>query len=80
MKMRKVEAVPVPPGAVAELKPGGFHIMLFDLAKPLTEGQRFPLTLSFEKAGDIAVVAEVKGMTAKSMDHGDHGKSHMKTN
>jgi copper(I)-binding protein len=78
MKMRKVEAVPVPSGAVAELKPGGFHIMLFGLAKPLTEGEEFPLTLTFEKAGDIALVIKVKAMAAKSMDHGDHGKSHMK--
>lgn len=78
MKMRKVETIPVPPGAVAELKPGGLHIMLFELASPLTEGEKFPLTLTFEKAGEIAVMVKVKGMTAKSMDHGEHGKSHMK--
>lgn len=80
MKMRKVEAIHVPAGAVAELKPGGFHIMLFGLAKALTEGEEFPLTLTFEKAGDIALVVKVEAMAAKSMDHGDHGKSHMKMN
>jgi len=78
MKMRKVEAVQVPSGAAAELKPGGFHVMLFGLAKPLAEGEEFPLTLTFEKAGDIAIVVKVKGMAAKSMEHGDHDKSHMK--
>lgn len=79
MKMRKVEAVHVPSGAVAELKPGGFHIMLFGLARPLSEGEEFPLTLTFENAGDIAVVVKVKGMTATSMEHGDHEKGGMKT-
>ena len=78
MKMRKVEAIHVPPGAVAELKPGGFHIMIFGLAMPLTEGEKFPLTLTFEKAGDIALAIKIKAMTGQSMDHGDHGKSHMK--
>ncbi len=64
MKMRKVEAVPVPAGAVAKLEPGGYHIMLFDLARPLAEGEEFPLTLRFEKAGDIAVSVTVEAMTA----------------
>ena len=78
MKMRKVEAIPVPSRGIAELKPGGLHIMLFGLARPLTEGERFPITLTFEKAGDIAILAKVKGMTAKSMDHGAHDKGDMK--
>lgn len=78
MKMRKVEAIAVPRGAVTELKPGGFHIMLFGLAKPLDEGQEFPLTLTFEKAADVTVVAKIKGMAASSMEHGDHDRGQMK--
>ncbi len=55
MKMRHVMAIDVPAGGEAVLKPGGFHIMLMDLKAPLAEGQHFPLTLTFEKAGQVTV-------------------------
>ncbi len=48
MQMRAVEAVPLPAGKRVELKPGGFHVMLVDIAKPLGEGDRVPLTLTIE--------------------------------
>lgn len=55
MKMRHVPAIDVPAGGQAVLKPGGFHVMLMDLKAPLAEGQHFPLTLTFEKAGSVTV-------------------------
>lgn len=63
MKMRQVPAIELAPGGRTELKPGGFHIMLLGLAKPLREGERFPLTLDFEKAGklDVDVVIDKAG-------------------
>jgi copper(I)-binding protein len=48
MQMHAVEAVPLPAGKRVELKPGGFHLMLVDLAKPLGEGDSVPLTLTIE--------------------------------
>ena len=51
MKMRQVDAVPLPAGQAVTLSPGGYHIMLVDLKAPLVAGQSFPLTLTFEKAG-----------------------------
>lgn len=59
MKMRHVPAIDVPAGGQAVLKPGGFHVMLMELKAPLAEGQRFPLTLTFEKAGSITVEVAV---------------------
>jgi copper(I)-binding protein len=60
MKMRQVDGIDLPAGQTVTLKPGGYHIMLIGLAKPLTEGQSFPLTLTFEKAGTRDVTATVQ--------------------
>jgi copper(I)-binding protein len=60
MKMRPLPAVDIKAGGQAELKPGGMHIMLVGLAAPLKEGQTFPLTLTFEKAGKVEVTVTVE--------------------
>jgi len=64
MKMHEVDAIAVAPGTPTELKPGGYHIMLMDLKQPLKEGDSFPLTLRFEKAGDIQVTVRVEKVGA----------------
>ncbi len=48
MQMQAVDAVPLPAGKRVELKPGGFHVMLVDVAKPLGEGDSVPLRLTIE--------------------------------
>ncbi len=63
MKMRPVEAIEVHPGEPTMLRPGGRHIMLIGLNKPLEMGDSFPLTLTFEKTGSIEVKVIV-GMAA----------------
>ncbi|MEQ8354390.1 MAG: copper chaperone PCu(A)C [Kiloniellaceae bacterium] len=84
MRMRPVEAVEVPAGGTASLQPGGHHIMLIGLHKALKEGDRFALTLTFEKAGEVTVQIAVEAVgsmgpqgdaSPKGMDHGtmDHG-------
>jgi copper(I)-binding protein len=55
MKMRPVEAVAITPGDRTVLQPGGLHVMLMGLTEPLVEGNAFPLTLHFERAGSIEV-------------------------
>lgn len=67
MKMRKVDAIEVAPGEPTALKPGGLHIMLIGLKKPLAAGQTFPLTLKFDKAGEIPVQVLVRGKDAATM-------------
>ncbi len=59
MMMRKVEGIDVPAGGAAALEPGGDHLMLFGLKAGLKTGDRFPLTLLFEKAGRIDVEMRV---------------------
>jgi periplasmic copper chaperone A len=48
MQMHAVDQVALPAGKRVEFKPGGFHMMLVDLAKPLVEGESVPLTLTIE--------------------------------
>jgi len=64
MKMRQVDAVPLPAGQAVVLSPGGYHIMLVDLKAPLVAGQSFPLTLSFEKAGTVETSVAIGGVGA----------------
>lgn len=80
MKMRRIRAIEVHPGAPAILKPGGDHLMLFKVKKKWVEGEEMPLTLVFEKAGRIDVVAPVKAWGAsgkQKMQHDSEG--HKKT-
>jgi periplasmic copper chaperone A len=64
MHMHAVDQVPLPAGKRVELKPGGFHVMLVDLAKPLGEGDSVPLTLTIEdkqgKRSELKVQAPVR--------------------
>jgi copper(I)-binding protein len=69
MRMRRVEALPLPPGGSRVLGPSGDHVMLFDLKRPLKEGDLVKLTLVFEEAGEIEVDASVEPLGAK----GPHG-------
>jgi copper(I)-binding protein len=60
MTMKPVAEIALPAGKAVELKPGGYHVMLMKLAKPLTKGQTFDLELTFEKAGKQTVKVEVR--------------------
>lgn len=60
MTMQEVDSVVIPAGEAVQLMPGGYHIMLLDLAGPLETGQMFEVTLTFADAGEIVVMAEVR--------------------
>lgn len=67
MKMRAVGPLIVAPGKPIVLQPGGYHIMLIDLAHALKEGDSFPITLRFAKAGTVTVTARVAKAGASQM-------------
>ena len=79
--MRELRSVEIDPGAKVIFKPGDMHMMMVGLKQPLKEGETFPLTLTFEKAGKIDVtvsVAKVGAMQSgdmKSMMHGAGGST-----
>ena len=75
-RMAAVQAVEIPQGAQAKLTPGGLHIMLMGLKAPLKEGEKFPLTLTFEHAGQVRVEVEVEKKPSHAADGGMEG-THM---
>jgi len=80
------DGLELPAGATTELKPGGYHVMFLGLKQPLAEGESYPVTLVFEKAGKLEVEMKIEGMAAKhgaghGQDHGmKHGEGHGKMN
>jgi copper(I)-binding protein len=50
----------VPAGETVVLEPGGLHVMCVGVSQPLSAGQQIPMTVVFEKAGEVAVEAEVR--------------------
>jgi len=70
--MRPLARLELPAGTPVELKPGGYHFMLIDIAHPLAKGERVPLKLMVEDKGGqrhtVDVTAEVGD--APAMIHG----------
>ncbi len=66
MRMREVKAIDLPKGKTVSLEPGGFHIMLMNLKKPIAAGDVIPLTLVVESGGKQQTV-EVKAEARAAM-------------
>jgi periplasmic copper chaperone A len=75
MKMREVGELDLKPQSTIDMQPGdGYHIMLIGLTKPLKAGDRFPLTLVFEKAGKTGISVEVGDVKSPAKSgHDQHG-------
>jgi periplasmic copper chaperone A len=73
--MTHIERLEILPGETVTLEHGGFHVMFMDVKEPPAEGMMVPVTLTFEKAGSIAVEFKVepRGSHDGSKDgHGAH--------
>lgn len=71
MKMQQVPSVVVPAGGDLVFAPGAYHVMLMQPKDRslLRDGKRFPLTLHFEKAGDITVEVAVQKQPPEDNAH-----------
>lgn len=68
MKMMQVkEGFEVKAGAMHTLARGGDHVMMMGLSGPINEGDEIPVTLTFEKAGDIELVITVDNQRGQMM-------------
>ena len=80
MKMRHIPALDIPAGKAVELKPGGYHIMLMDLPKPVSAGETIPLTLVFEdkqgQRSEVTVQAPVRALNSTMAKPQPHGHAH----
>ena len=68
MKMRAIDSLALPAGKTVELKPGGYHLMLLDLAQPLKEGDNVPMVLTFADGKAGKTTQEVKAHGSRT-DH-----------
>lgn len=71
MRMRPLPRLDIPAGGEASLAPGGAHLMFMDVIAPFAEGESVDVTLTFERAGDVALTLPVRRNTASS-----HGAGH----
>jgi copper(I)-binding protein len=60
MKMEHIAALEVPAKSEVLLKPGDYHVMLIDVSTTLAPGDTLPITLNFEKSGEMALDVEVR--------------------
>ena len=64
MKMKQVPGFDIPADGKFVLKPGGAHLMFVDVKRPIKQGETIPVTLKFEKAGEVKVAYPVAGFGA----------------
>ena len=73
MQMRAVESIVLPAGKEVELKPGGYHVMLMELPKPVDKGASVPITLTFVGKDGRKFTQEVKAVARAP---GEDGSKH----
>jgi copper(I)-binding protein len=70
MKMRELaNGLEIPPGKTVELKPGSYHVMLQNLSRQLTRGERVKASLTFEKAGKVDIEFAVEAVGGAPKEH-----------
>jgi copper(I)-binding protein len=67
MKMRMLEKLPLMVGKPFKLAPGGFHLMMFDLKKPLIVGEQVNFILHFKTSNKKTMKTYEFNQTIKAM-------------
>ena len=74
MKMRRVDGIDLPKGKSVELKPGGYHLMLFDTVMPEGDADA-PLTLTYSDGSEVTMIVPFADEAPDSYGSGtDHSK------
>lgn len=76
MRMRAVPRLDLPAGKTVEIKPGGYHMMLIDLKRPLKKGDSVPLRLKIENKDKTVSTVEVKAEVRDAMAAPEHNGAH----
>ncbi len=76
MRMRAVGSVTLPAGQTVKFRPGGYHVMLFDLPRPLQAGEQISVDLLVEdEAGErstLTVKVDVRNLDGSKVQHHHH--------
>lgn len=77
VSMRPLEGVTVEPGDTVDFEVERLHFMFIEPDRPLRDGDRFPVTLVFEKAGsiDVEFMVQMRASEPAAEDHSGHGGS-----
>ena len=67
-RMSAVPGIVIEPGETLTLEPGGMHVMLVDLDRPLVEGGTLPLRLTFYDSDEVTVEVPILGIAARGPD------------
>lgn len=76
MKMQQVQSVVIPAGGEVKFAPMGYHVMLFNVQQQAKDGERFALTLTFEKAGQLEVQVDVHNDAPSAVSMQGEAHSH----
>lgn len=76
LKMVEEKSVEVPANGALAFVPGGRHVMLMGLQKPLIAGEHFQLTLEFEAAGPREVRVDIRENAPDAHKHDVHNQNH----
>lgn len=73
MRMRRIDAIELPPHQSVSLQPGGLHVMLIGLNRALTEGEEVTLTLSYSDGDTQTLTLPVRPvMPMAAQKHGNN--------
>lgn len=73
MKMQELDdGLVIPAGETVVLEPGGMHLMMMGLTGAIKEGESVPVTLTFEKAGEVTLDLAAAGTAADAPAAGHH--------
>lgn len=67
-RMSAVPGITIQPGETLTLAPGGLHVMLVDLDRPLVEGETLPLRLRFHDLDEVTIDVPILGIAARGPD------------
>lgn len=85
MRMRRIDQIEVPAHHSVTLQPGGLHIMLIGLERPLMEGETVGMTLEYSDGSEQTISLPIRkpgaptGSEEMKHDH-DHGHDHEHSN
>ena len=64
-RMSHMEEVEIAPGETVALEPGGLHVMLMDLQRPMVEGERYTMSLIFADGAEVSVEVPILDIAAR---------------
>ena len=74
MSMRELESgLEIPAGETVTLEPGGYHLMFVTLKAPFANGEKLPVTLTFEKAGTVETFLHIGPIGSPAPSGHEHG-------